>query len=282
MAKDSCSHASQVLFKPPLASVFILLIFHFITASYVNAAQNTPTTRGADIPAISILIDDLGYTYEQDMQAVQIRGALSYSFLPHTPYAKQLAALAHKLHKDVLLHLPMQSTEPLELGPGGLTMDMNAKQLRQIFHNSLEAIPHAIGINNHMGSLLTQHPGHMQWLMQAINEQGNLFFVDSFTVSKSVAQQIAEEHWVPSIKRDVFLDSDRSHSAIEQQFHRLLNIARKNGIALAIAHPYPETLTVLENFLPKLSKKGVRLVPVSQLIKLHMKRLKTWRAYLSL
>jgi polysaccharide deacetylase 2 family uncharacterized protein YibQ len=148
--------------------------------------------------------------------------------------------------------------------------------------NSLAAVPHAIGINNHMGSLLTQHPGHMQWLMHAIGQRGNLFFVDSFTVASSVAQRIATENWVPNIRRDVFLDSDRSIQAIEHQFQRLLNKAQKEGIALAIGHPYPETLAVLERMLPTLKDQGVRLVPVSRLINLHMRQFRTWRAFLSL
>ena len=236
---------------------------------------------GGDIPAIAIIIDDLGNGYARDKQAVLLPGKLSYAFLPHTRYTAEIAELAHAMHKDVLLHLPMQATADDALGPGALTLDMTARQLQQTFLSSLASVPHAIGINNHMGSLLTQHPGHMQWLMQAIAEAGDLFFIDSFTVPKSVAHQIAAENWIPNLKRDVFLDSVRTRAAVERQFHRLLNIARKNGIALAIGHPYPETLAVLETLLPTLPAHGVRLVPVSQLIKLNNQRIRTWRAHLS-
>lgn len=251
---------------------------HWATADTPPPVKNA---WGADLPAIAIIIDDLGNTLQRDKRAVMINGPLSYAFLPHTPYAVELADLAHELNKDVLLHLPMQATTPEALGPGGLTMDMDARQLLNTFFSDLASVPHAIGINNHMGSLLTQHPGHMQWLMQAIAQRGNLFFVDSVTVPKSIAYRIATENWIPSMKRDVFLDSARDAMAIRRQFYHLLEIARKNGIALAIGHPYPETLTALETLLPGLAKRGVRLVPISQLLELDIKRIRTWRAHLS-
>jgi polysaccharide deacetylase 2 family uncharacterized protein YibQ len=247
-------------------------------ATLCNAGQ---TQTGGDLPAIAIIIDDLGNGYERDKRALLLPGKVSYAFLPHTRYTAELAELAYAMGKDVLLHLPMQSTSNAALGPGALTMEMNARQLRQTLFSDLAAVPHAIGINNHMGSLLTQHPGAMQWLMQAIADTGGLFFVDSFTVSKSVAYKIAAENWIPNLKRDVFLDTDRSHAAVREQFYRLLAIARKKGIALAIGHPYPETLAVLETLLPTLPEHGVRLAPVSQLIKMDSQRIRTWRAYLS-
>ena len=265
-----------------VTALFFLVGLTLLSLRVAADTESTPVhLHGADIPAIAIIIDDLGNGYQRDKHAVLLDGALSFAILPHTSHAVELANLAYKLHKDVLLHLPMQSTAPEDMGPGGLTLDMDANQVRQTFRDSLASVPHAIGVNNHMGSLLTQHPGHMQWLMQAISATGNLFFVDSFTASKSIAYKIATENWVPNMKRDVFLDSSRNPAAIAHQFHRLLDIARKNGIALAIGHPYPETLKVLEEALPGLSKHGVRLVPVSKLLKLDIQRIRTWRAYLS-
>lgn len=259
-----------------------LAITFILTTNVALASPLNPNQNKNDLPAIGIIIDDLGNQYVHDKKAVLINGALSYSFLPHTPHAKELAELANHLDKDVLLHLPMQSAADDELGPGALTLDMSKNTFVTSFQRSLQSVPHAVGINNHMGSLLTQHPGHMSWLMQIINQYNDLFFVDSFTVKSSVAQQIATENWVPNMKRDVFLDHDRQTKAIKRQFQRLLQVARKNGIALAIAHPYPETLAVLEQMIPTLEKNGFRLISVSQLVKLHMRRFQTWRAFLSL
>ncbi|WP_455205620.1 divergent polysaccharide deacetylase family protein [Kaarinaea lacus] len=243
-------------------------------------ASSTPA-HGMDLPAISIIIDDLGNAYQRDKQAVLLPGAVTYSFLPHTRYSEELAELAHQLDKDVLLHLPMQATQEEFLDTGGLSIDMSHAEFIKTFQRSLRSVPHAVGVNNHMGSMLTQHPGHMLWLMQAISEAGDLFFIDSVTTSHSVAHQIATEQWVPNMQRDVFLDNDRNPAAIKYQFQSLLQVAQQKGIALAIGHPYPETLSVLAELIPQLEQQGIRLIPLTQLLKLHMKRFRTWRAFLS-
>jgi polysaccharide deacetylase 2 family uncharacterized protein YibQ len=117
-----------------------------------------------------------------------------------------------------------------------------------------------------MGSLLTQHPGHMNWLMGEIKARGNLFFVDSYTTSSSVALQFARENAVPSTRRDIFLDNVAEWSAIEKEFDSLKRLARMNGSAVGIGHPYGETLDYLEFILPRLQEQGFELVPVAALI----------------
>lgn len=233
-------------------------------------------------PLVSLIIDDLGDRWLPGLRAVMLPGSLMYAVLPHTPYSRQIAELAHQRDKEVMLHLPMEAMDTNRpLGPGGLTLDMTEAQFLQTLRGDLAAIPHVVGINNHMGSLLTRHPGHMGWLMNELRRRGDLFFVDSRTTSATVGMQIAHEVGVPSLERDVFLDSDPQLSAIREQFDHLLNLARRNGKAIGIGHPYPETLTVLEERLPTLSDEGVRLIPVSQLIKYEPEGSRLWQAYLS-
>ncbi|HEB94696.1 MAG TPA: divergent polysaccharide deacetylase family protein [Gammaproteobacteria bacterium] len=232
-------------------------------------------------PAISIIIDDLGNLRDRDLRAIRLPWAITYAFLPHTPHARELAKLANRLNKEVMLHLPMEAMERNRLGPGALTLAMTRQQFLQQLRDDITAIPHLAGINNHMGSLLTQHPGHMRWLMQELGEHDTLYFVDSYTTKDSVAIQAANENWVPNIRRDVFLDSDRDPARIRAELHRTVRLAREHGIALAIGHPYPETLSVLEQELPRLAAEGIDILPVSQLLDKHMQRFRTWRAFLS-
>src|SRR5690606_23829095 len=110
--------------------------------------------------------------------------------------------------------------------------------------DNLAAVPHVRGVNNHMGSLITRHPGHMTWLMQDLARDG-LFFVDSYTHPQSVALEMAREGGVPAARRDVFLDHVAEPEAIAHQFRRLLARARSDGHAIGIGHPYPATLAFL-------------------------------------
>lgn len=217
-------------------------------------------------PRISIIIDDLGDQFERDWRAVRLPGAVSLAFLPYSPHSRELAERAHRLGKDVLLHLPMESVNRRSLGPGAITLDMTEDEVLRTINADLATIPHAIGINNHMGSLLTRHPGHMQWLMGELKRRGNLFFIDSRTTARTVALQLAQENQVPALGRDVFLDDDPSPAAIKHEFQRLIKLARQRGHAVAIGHPHPSTLNLLERELPTLETLGVQLIPISALI----------------
>lgn len=220
-----------------------------------------------DPPRIAIIIDDIGYRYAAGKRAIELPGPVSYAFLPGAPRANSLANLANERGKDVLLHLPLQARpDNAENEPQGIHLDMSRAQFRQTFHDALQSVPHVIGVNNHRGSLLTRHPGHMRWLMEEIQAQENLFFIDSYTTHESVALQLAREVGVEARKRDVFLDPDRDPETVAREFERMKRLADKIGSVVAIGHPYPATLALLEEALPKLEDEGYRLVSVSELV----------------
>jgi len=136
-----------------------------------------------------------------------------------------------------------------------------------VFGEALQSVPHVVGINSHRGSLLTRHPGHMRWLMEEIREYDGLFFIDSYTHHESVALQIAAEAGVYALKRDVFLDPDRSPETVAREFERMKDLARERGKVIAIGHPYPATLELLEQELPRLIDDGFELVSISELVR---------------
>ena len=177
----------------------------------------------------------------------------------------------------------MQAVEPapVMLGKGVLTLDMTEQQFRATLDHNIAAVPHLSGLNNHMGSLLTRHPGTMAWLMDAIASRGELFFVDSRTTSATVAEQVAVEYGIPNTARNVFLDNVPTAAAVRAQFRKLLAMARRNGTALGIGHPYPGTVEVLADELRRLDQQGVQLIPVSRLIELQNKGRPSWQASLS-
>jgi len=260
---------------------FALTMTGWVSNAAVFAATPPDQTANNARPVIGIIIDDMGNLEQRDKRALRLPGPVTFAFLPHTPHARELAELAHQRNKEVMIHLPMESMQHNKLGPGALTLDMTAKQFTQQLTLDIAAIPHAVGLNNHMGSLLTQHPGHMQWLMTELNKRKDLYFVDSYTTKTSIAQQLANENRVPNIRRDVFLDHDRNPETIRFHLRRLIKKARRNGSALAIGHPFPETMAVLEEELPKLREQGIILLSVSQLLHRKLKDSTTWQAYLS-
>ncbi len=236
----------------------------------------------AQKPVIAIIIDDLGMQYDRGMQVAGMPAGVACSILPHSPYAKDIARQAHRQGKEILLHLPMQTEQGHLLEAGALTVAMSRQEMKNVLLQDLASIPHVQGINNHMGSLLTQRPQSMDWLMYAVKQQDNLYFVDSRTTAATVALQSARAHRIPSTRRDVFLDHDPRPQAIRIQLKRLLQHARKYGSAVAIGHPHVDTLKVLTEWLPTLEAEGVQLVPVSRIIKQRDNRShQIWHAYWS-
>ena len=227
-------------------------------------------------PAINIVIDDIGNRLELGRRSVNL--PITCSFLPHTTHLGQLAEEARALGREAILHTPMQSIHGKRLGPGGITVEMSSLELTRTMRDNFAALPSALGVSNHMGSLLTRHPGQMQLIMESLRSHGAEFFLDSVTTSRSVAFEVARENGIPASKRNVFLDHHRDEERIARQFRQLVARAERRGTAVGIGHPYPQTLAVLERELPRLAARGIDLVTTTRLIELQRERDLTWRA----
>ncbi len=217
---------------------------------------------------IALIIDDIGYNYSRGLQAAQLDPAITLSILPDAPESQRLAAKLRRMGRELMLHIPMQADYTgSALEPVVLRADMERREFQRSLIEALARYPGISGVNNHMGSLLTREPQQMGWLMQVLRAYGHLYFVDSRTDKRTVAEQVARQHQLAVTRRDVFLDNGEiSHATVWSQLKRLEKLARRSGFALAIGHPYPITLAVLKEGIPWLRSKGHTIVPVSEYI----------------
>ncbi len=239
------------MLKPFLSSLPYLFLF-YLTPLWADNPQQ-----------VAIVIDDMGYRYT-DQHALTLPGNITYSFLPHTTYGKKLALQANAQHRDILLHIPMEAESDVRLGPGALTSSMSKQDINNSLTKAFADIPFAIGINNHMGSYLTKMYQPMAWTMEFL-KQNNLLFLDSKTTAKSQADKIAKHFGVPVKSRHVFLDNQLTTDYITQQFNQLIRTAQQQQIAIAIAHPHPETVAALKQLIPTLKQHNIELVSLSSL-----------------
>ncbi|TDY03809.1 divergent polysaccharide deacetylase family protein [Thiohalophilus thiocyanatoxydans] len=262
----------------------ILLLPLLLVAAGTALAGNAPPPQAADAlqPSISIIIDDLGNQQRHGLRAIALPGQLTYAILPHRPFTRLLADHAHRQNKEVMIHIPMEAETGTALGPGALLQEMDELQFKTAVRDNFDAVPHAVGFNNHMGSRLTASASRMRWLMQAAMFRDDLYFIDSRTTHHSVAREQAGQRKIRSASRDIFLDYRDDAQVVAEQLTKLVEQARRDGTALAIGHPYPATLSVLEQWLPELAQQGVRLVPVSELITIRQQRRESaWPMYSS-
>ena len=186
--------------------------------------------------------------------------AVSVAIFPNAPDSQMMMYKAHQQGREILIHLPMAPLSKQPLEKDTLTPSMSATEVKRIVDQAIRNIPYAIGINNHMGSAMTSSRSGMDNVMQAMNAH-NLFFLDSMTIGNTQSVNAAQGTRVKVIKRNVFLDDVQNEGEIRRQFERAIQLARKNGYAIAIGHPHPATVKVLQQMLPNLPSDIVLVRP---------------------
>ena len=222
---------------------------------------------------LAIVIDDVGRELHLLDQLVALRHPLSFSVLPRSVYAMgvQLRLRADgRRYREVWLHLPMEPLEPDRMREGHeseedflLAADED-ETLRLKIEDALARVPTAMGVNNHMGSRLTQDRRAMDVIMGELAGR-NLRFLDSRTTADSVALTAARAHHVPSVARNVFLDHEPGPRAIEAALRQAAKQAL-NEPTVAIAHPSPALVRVLQTTLPGLHEQGIGIFPLSEIV----------------
>jgi polysaccharide deacetylase 2 family uncharacterized protein YibQ len=216
---------------------------------------------------VAIIIDDLGWNKEIADELLNIDAPISFSILPHLPFSKTIAEDAGLKNRDVLLHLPMESHgySQEDQGIKPLTDIMNKDDMEALVKDYISSIPHIVGVNNHMGSKFTESEKPVKYLMEIMKNK-NLFFVDSRTTAKSLAYQTAKSNDVKTARRNVFLDNKEDEKYIKGQIEELIKSANKNGSAIGIGHPHPQTIAAIQKMVAVIKEKGIEIVPVSELV----------------
>ncbi len=223
-----------------------------------------PSTAGV----AAIIIDDFGYTYNDVTEEfLFMQEPLTISIIPGLANTERVMKQAQLANKEILIHMPM---EPLneKYDDHGFTIlcGQDAGIIRLRIQKAISEIPVAVGVNNHQGSKATVDKKVMNIALREI-QRNHLFFIDSHTNSKSVALDIAKKIHLASAANQMFIDAQEDEDFMETQMKRLADMANKNGQVVGIAHVRKKTLHVLKKMLPELESHGVRLVPVSKLVK---------------
>lgn len=217
---------------------------------------------------LAIIIDDMGSSMSEARSLAGIGVPVTFSVIPGLRSYREVARFAGSKGIETMLHIPMQSKGWPErrLEANGLLVSMDNAELQERVAGMLHDLPGVRGVNNHMGSEFMEHEDKVRTLLEALKSR-DMFFVDSVTSPRSAGFRLAREMGIKSERRQVFLDNSQERGYILGQLDQAVKLARKNGYAIAICHPHPETIATLASALPGLSAKGVQLVPVSQLVR---------------
>ena len=207
---------------------------------------------------IAIVIDDFGY---QDQNLIlsfcELPQPITFSIFPGEKHTAWIAQQAIEKNHGVMVHLPM---EPIDYpardpGPNAIFLDYAPEKIAELTQNALASVPHAKGMNNHMGSRVTQNFEAMKAVLRVV-KRWNFFFIDSVTSPQSVAYAIARDMGIPSDRNAMFLDIVEDEEAVVKRLYRLAARARHEGTAIGIGHAKPHTLHALQRMLPELVEQG--------------------------
>lgn len=255
-----------------LAAVFC--VSAIIGSGTVSARTSSLRTSLADekqeLRTVAIVIDDFGNGMAGTEEMMKLPVKFTAAIMPFMPTTKQDAEEAHRLGHDVIVHMPMEPNKGLKrwLGPGALTTDMSDEEIRKRVERAIQDVPHAIGMNNHMGSKVTADERVMRIVLGVCKERG-LFFLDSRTTFKTVVPKIAAELHVPIVSNHVFLDDVYTIQHITKQMNVLRKHLESHVSCITIGHvgpPGKKTASVLQQSIPVM-QPNVQFVKLSDLVR---------------
>jgi len=238
-----------------------LQLFHQFTQGKLDQAEGLK-----DSPKIAIIIDDLGYQKEIAERIISLDFPVTISILPFLPHSQIVAQMAKEKGLTVLLHLPMEpQNSNVNPGQGAIFSTMTEEEIRNKMLANFQEVPYVDGINNHMGSKATENTAVMRIVLNEVRERG-LFFIDSMTSPNSVGYTLSKQMGIKTAYRSVFLDNDQDIDYIRSQVNLLKDFAEKYGTAIAIGHPYCNTIDVLSEIDLLLRAEGIRIVKLEELL----------------
>jgi len=244
----------------------LLYSFAGKTLGKIRLIPDATLTRHAG--KIAIIIDDFGYAVGDVVnELLRLETPITYSIIPGVKFSKEIAARLHKAGKPIMIHMPMQALEKaVENDSYTLMLDMKPEEIRARVRKAIAAVPHAAGMNNHMGSAATVNDSLLTPVFDEL-QKANLFFIDSKTNSQTRAFKLATKMGLPAESNDIFLDNEEGWERVQQKMWQVADLAAAEGAAIAIGHPHPSTLRALKEIGPQLVQRGFAFVPVAEFIR---------------
>ncbi len=219
------------------------------------------------VNTIVLVIDDFGYRDDSISDGfLNLSVPITCAVLPGHIQSSRFAKKAINAGKEVIIHMPMQSTVPSSGEEEfKLKTGMTSEEIEWRLNEALNEIPEAVGINNHQGSKATTD-GKVMAVVASVLKNKNKFFLDSRTSSKTVGESTMRSVGVPTARRHIFLDNDLNIKNISKQLNKLVDVSEKKGLAIGIGHVKGNTLKVLEKEIPDLLERGFDFKFLSQVV----------------
>jgi len=247
---------------------FLVILFPLV----MLAGCRAPAPQVSQIPVVRekqlfIVIDDAGLSLEETEQYLAIPIPMTIAVLPHLKDTEQVCrAVGMDRNKEIILHQPMEAYDETENpGQGAILSSTDPSQVAAILDWNLSSVRGAVGMNNHMGSRITENMELMRAVLGYCRARG-LLFLDSKTAYNSQVPRIAAEMHVHVEQRDSFMDIEHDREYIRRMWSQAVAKARENGYAIVIGHAWSdETAAAIRDSYQSLQAQGYTFHKLSEL-----------------
>ena len=212
-------------------------------------------------PKLAIIMDDIS-TNAQVRELKKLSIKVTPSIFPPEKEHPKTAELA-KEFSVYMVHLPLQAlnytnekANTLHTGDSKEKISQRIKDIK----NDFKGVKY---INNHTGSGFTSDFKSTLALLAEL-KNSEIYFIDSLTTNKSTVLDASKKLGLKYAYRDVFLDNEQNVSKILKMINKAVAVAKKDGVAIAICHPYKSTFEALK-IAQKDAFKGVEVVYVDKI-----------------
>jgi polysaccharide deacetylase 2 family uncharacterized protein YibQ len=226
-----------------------------------------PVSKDADphTPRIAIVFTGLGVGATSTTLAMsRLPGPVTFAFVPYSADVATLAASARKAGHELLLQVPMEPFDypDNDTGPQTLLTASDTSQNIERLHWAMGRMQGYVGLCNLAGARFTASEPAMEPILKDTAARGLIYFDDGSS-PRSVASQIAAAQNLSIAKADLVIDATATPTEIDRSLSRLEQIARKNGIAVGMAHALPASITHVATWASAAQKRGFVLVPIT-------------------
>jgi polysaccharide deacetylase 2 family uncharacterized protein YibQ len=156
---------------------------------------------------IAIVFEHAGGSLEELQPIYAMHRPFALGIFPHERYSARIVRDARSHGLVPMLHLPLESNNPADLGPvtGIVWVRMSDAQITRVVEDDLASGPGVVGVDNHGGSRATTDPRVMRAALAVVKAHG-LWYEENIETSGSVATHVARRLGVRTGQVTAYLD----------------------------------------------------------------------------
>lgn len=243
-------------------AAFLLLALWVVCPAMVIRAAAPPS--GAGHPRVAIVFEHAGASLAELQPIYAMHRPFALGIFPHMRYSARIAREAASHGLVPMLHLPMESNNPADLGPvtGIVWVRMSDAEIARVVEGDLDSVQGVVGVDNHGGSRATADPRVMRAALAVVKARG-LWFEENRNSPRSVATAVARSLGLRTVEVTAYLD--QPPAGIADKLRGLIATARRRGWAVGVGHIATGTPQAVRRLLPEFDQAGVEIVPVTTL-----------------